>query len=412
MAEMDYSVREHNNGILLEGPLFAGPSNEGWAAKELGLNRVLIQPKDSQTQMGNGNYGNVWCSVDAFADLLFGLHHRRWNGAVVVDTGLGIKKVFFDHGHIVFATTSNIDERLGEIIYRKGMLTLDDLMNCSVQVTKKDKFGQILLRDGVFSNSQLWVALKAQVKEIVRSIFMVNHVYFELNPDAPPAPTEVVYLEGTEELIDSCYGYGCMFRDFASRISLSSKVIVPDYEEIIQKMSAESFDADLLTMVHEHKQVGKILESSKLMQASTLGSLMDLVNQGYCFIDPYSKSSMKLDSSNLADLRGRLDAYALTLQDVRKAFTIESVRLPVEDIRSMADDLDNDRSFTLFIDDQGEITHGSIERIFSQCKTVYKRARYFEQRVRLLTLFLLQIAGDNLPYESAKQIRQSCRSYS
>ena len=84
----------------------------------------------------------------------------------------------------------------------------------------------------------------------------------------------------------------------------------------------------------------------------------------------------------------------------------------MNDIRQMAVSLDDDRSFAIYITDKGHISQGSIERIFSQCQTAYKRSRFFEKRIRLLNVFLLQIAGDNLPYQVAKDIRNSCRNYS
>ena len=207
------------------------------------------------------------------------------------------------------------------------MLSLDDLMNCSVQVTKSNKFGQVLLQDRVFTNAQLWVALKSQVKEIVRSIFMVENVYFELNPEAPPAPTEVTYLEGTQELIDGCYGYGCMFRDFLSRVLETNEVTIKNYDHLMKHLGANSFKGDMLQLVNQEKTIGKILEGSKLNQKVTLAALMDFANMGFCQIEEFAKTQIKYESPGLANLRKRLDSYTMTLNEVLKAFQKERRRL-------------------------------------------------------------------------------------
>src|SRR5690606_26109535 len=97
------------------------------------------------------------------------------------------------NGDIVFAASNVIDDRLGEVIYRQAKITLDELTTSAALVSKKQKFGQVLLNNRVFTNRHLWDALKCQVAEIIRSVFMVSDVYVELKEGKGLAPTEVIF---------------------------------------------------------------------------------------------------------------------------------------------------------------------------------------------------------------------------
>src|SRR5690606_3773150 len=117
-----------------------------------------------------------------------------------------------------FARSNIIDDRLGEVIYRWDAISLDQLAESAVKVTRVRKFGQVLLTSGIFSTVDLWNALKMQVRDIVRSIFLVPRVYVEIEGASRPAPSEVVFPEGTSTLIHESYSFGCMLREFIERL--------------------------------------------------------------------------------------------------------------------------------------------------------------------------------------------------
>jgi len=406
MASKDYNVGFDSGSLNISGPLIEKDSHADWSVREFGPGRMLLQSQEATKFMPETKDGNAWCPVDAFTDFIFGIHHRSWSGIVVVDTGAGVKKLYFSEGEIVFAATNVIDDRLGEILYRKGMLSLDHLMGTSVQVSRDKKFGQVLLSRGIFSNLQLWDALKCQVRELVRSVFMSENVYFEMHRENGTAPTQVVFTEGSHEFLESCYGYGCMYRDFVNRLGPESEIKIVDPANLKTKISAGTFLSDIVGMVGNSGKIADLLKTSKLLEVNTLAALMLLVNQGVCSITPMGESQVHADRANLSKLRAKLDIYSFMLSEVQKSFVSHEKILPVGDLRGMAKRLDDDLISTIFLNKKGQITQGSVERIFSQCKSTHSRADYFLIRVDCLIQFLLQLTLDHLPYSTAKSVRQ------
>ena len=86
---------------------------------------------------------------DVFPGFLQGIATHNVTGCVTVTCNNIKKDLFFNEGALVFAGSSLIDDRLGEILYRSGKITIDQMADAAVQVTNKTKFGRALVKGGV-----------------------------------------------------------------------------------------------------------------------------------------------------------------------------------------------------------------------------------------------------------------------
>jgi hypothetical protein len=99
-------------------------------------------------------------------------HYRdRATGSLTVTSGSLQKRVFLDKGAVVFAASNDLNDRLGEMLLRRGVLKLGDFLAASNAIVPGKRFGTILVEQGVFTPGQLVWAVKEQVKEIVFSLF-------------------------------------------------------------------------------------------------------------------------------------------------------------------------------------------------------------------------------------------------
>jgi hypothetical protein len=327
-----------------------------------------------------------------------------------VDTGYGIKKVFFARGDIVFAASNIMDDRLGEVIFRENKISIDELTDSAAQVTKSRKFGQVLLMSNIFSNVELWQALKLQVKQILRSLFMVEHVYFEMQPGNGMAPTEVIFQESVNDLLSECYSYGCAFRAFLRRLRAESQAnLLVEKDKLPREFKPGTFAGDLIGMIADQPNVQQLLNTSKLIDSYTIAALANLVNLGVCSISPDVDADKK-PQPFMAPLKAKLDAYAYVLQQVKKAFADAKKEFPAGDVVKFASSLNPEGFPSLFVDAHGSMTRDCIAGVFSQCAANHARVSYFSVRVEALIQFLLQLAGDNLAFADAKKIRQDYRS--
>lgn len=87
--------------------------------------------------------------------------------------GAGAEKVvWLDEGMVVFAASNSADDRLGEMLIRAGMITLDQYDE-SVRLIRETgkKQGVVLVEMGALTPKDLFTGLKFQVREIVVSLF-------------------------------------------------------------------------------------------------------------------------------------------------------------------------------------------------------------------------------------------------
>ena len=403
-------VAEQDGSLAITGLDSAGESK--WGAVRLDDRHVLLSLGDGSPSVLKAPTGFGSCQSAVFRDFLLSLHAAQFSGVLAVDSGFGQKRLFFEHGQLVFAGSNIMDDRLGEVIFREARITLDELTNSATQVTKARKFGQVLISSGIFSNAQLWQALKLQVRQIVRSLFMDEQIYFEIATGQGLAPTQVVFLESMHDLVTECYSYGCAFRSFLGRLQVGSYVelLVP-LEKLQIAHAQETFLGDLIGLIGQQGDVQALLNASKLIDPYTVAALLNLVNQGLCRIVPEIDEGRRSVPA-LASLRGKIDALTYVLQGVRKGFESAKKELPLADINAFTATLNPDAFASIYLNDQGAPTKDCISGMFSQCLANPARVTYFDRALESLIQFLLQIASDNLDYKVASGIKQDFRAVS
>jgi curved DNA-binding protein CbpA len=114
--------------------------------------------------------GNI---TDMTIPLLFqGLRAERKTGTVVFERETAVKKIYFQGGDIIFASSNTEEDRLGECLLRAGTITRAQY-DASDEVFKKTgkKYGTVLIQLGFISPQNLVAGVKLQVKHIILSLF-------------------------------------------------------------------------------------------------------------------------------------------------------------------------------------------------------------------------------------------------
>lgn len=84
-----------------------------------------------------------------------------------------IKRVFFLDGDVIFATSSDRSESLGEFLLRNEEITREQLQRSSeeLSVTPGSRHGEVLVRMDILNQEDLGRAVRRQVQAIVWSLF-------------------------------------------------------------------------------------------------------------------------------------------------------------------------------------------------------------------------------------------------
>ncbi len=124
----------------------------------------------------------------ALADLLQMIHASAKTGFLFFETGDHAKSVYLNRGEVVFASSNQKVDRLGQCLLRAGMISADQFREARDAYRPTDRLGKILVERGILTPRQLWTGVRLQVEEIVRSLFsygagMVLFWEGEVRPD-------------------------------------------------------------------------------------------------------------------------------------------------------------------------------------------------------------------------------------
>jgi hypothetical protein len=118
------------------------------------------------------------------------------------------KSIYFRDGQIAFASSSDLADRLGQVLRRAGLVSPADLERCSRLVRSGRPLGQVLVDEGLLSAGQLYEGVSLQVKEILLNAFVETDGTFaflegpadECSAVKLPQRTRDLLLEGMRRL--------------------------------------------------------------------------------------------------------------------------------------------------------------------------------------------------------------------
>jgi hypothetical protein len=124
----------------------------------------------------------------SLADILNLLHSSNKSGFLHFEDGDHEKSIYLHRGEVVFASSNQTLDRLGNCLLRAGEITSEQFEEARSAYRPPGHFGKILVERGFLSPRELWNGVKMQIEEIVRSLFSYDagNVLFwegEVRPD-------------------------------------------------------------------------------------------------------------------------------------------------------------------------------------------------------------------------------------
>jgi Domain of unknown function (DUF4388) len=135
-------------------------------------------------------------------EVLEQLRKRKATGTLTVCSSGIEKSIYVKDGQIIFATSTDGADRLGESLVRSGKLTRDNL-DKTLRIYAKGaglkKLGAILVENGHITPKDLFSGLKVQVKDIIFSLFLWPDGEYRFEDSLP---SDVIHLHiNIKELI-------------------------------------------------------------------------------------------------------------------------------------------------------------------------------------------------------------------
>jgi Domain of unknown function (DUF4388) len=199
-----------------------------------------------------------------FPDLVQDLSRHRWTGVLRLekaDEGIGIT---FESGHLVFASTSNADYRLGPRLLRRGVITLRQMEDAGRVKPPDKRFGTVLVELGYLDPKELVRGVVDQTRDIILLAFHWTSGTYRLEG---PAPGETITLDmSTPQLIlDGLAQIEAWSRVERGSGGLEARYVpVPGTESLFKQLTLDVDQAALLRSVKGVRDAESLLKESML----------------------------------------------------------------------------------------------------------------------------------------------------
>ena len=211
---------------------------------------------------------------DDFPDLVQELSRQRWTGVLRLERGDDRIGITIEGGHLVFASTSNTDYRLGPRLLRRGAITLRQMEDAGRGLGPGRRFGTVLVEKGFLEAKEMVRGVVDQTRDIILLAFHWASGDYRLEPG--PAPGEAITLDmSTPQLILD----GLSQIEAWSRVERGSGGLgaryapVPGGEGLFKQLTLDVDQAALLRSVKGARDVEALLGETMLNHFEACRSL-------------------------------------------------------------------------------------------------------------------------------------------
>jgi hypothetical protein len=220
-------------------------------------------------------------------ELLRSLLASRETGVLTFRRGDVVKTVYIREGRVIYGTSNDADERLGESLLVRGKITARQYLQASNMIRPERRLGAILVEMEAVDPEELVPSVEQHVRNILLDLICWNRGDYELvMRDVDPRDVElanVVTLNlSTENLILEgirlCRAWSQVLRGIGGDIdAIPSQT---DNSELLYKLELTSEEQEVLAQVNGRSTVEQICQISYLPDFETCRILWGLMVLG------------------------------------------------------------------------------------------------------------------------------------
>jgi hypothetical protein len=114
----------------------------------------------------------------SICDIVSLIGQASWKGELIVMSPNVTRSVYFDGAQVICASSNADGERLGEVLYRYGVLTREQVEEAAKAVTTDLRFGEAAVKLGFVSREKLFQLMGKQTEEVVYNVLLVSDGMF------------------------------------------------------------------------------------------------------------------------------------------------------------------------------------------------------------------------------------------
>ncbi len=200
-----------------------------------------------------------------FPDLVHHLYEQSFSGSLTLThAGMG-KGITIQDGRLVFASSSDPDERLGELLLRRGRISLRQYVEAGRAVAPGRRFGALLVEQGVLAPKELVRAVVEHTQEIIYGAFLWTEGRYRLQQGQRSAEAITLNISTPDLIVEGIRRINSWARIHRAVGELQSTYErVAGYEPVGAKMTLTDAQLELLTGLSEIETLDAICAGSIL----------------------------------------------------------------------------------------------------------------------------------------------------
>jgi tetratricopeptide (TPR) repeat protein len=221
---------------------------------------------------------------ESLPDVMRKIYTARLTGELLLINEVTRRRVFFEMGRAIFASSNRKGDRLGEFMLRRGEISQTTFELATSSLTRDRRFGRTLVDMGIITEQQLSKSVHEQILSIIYSLFEWTTGEFEfLERPATNVPVDLrlnlsmadIILEGVRRI-----------RDFAVvRRGLGdlNRLIAPATDPLLrlQRASLKPQEQEVFKQITEPTDLLSLIVFSQQPAAVTVRALYGLVSAGF-----------------------------------------------------------------------------------------------------------------------------------
>jgi hypothetical protein len=200
-----------------------------------------------------------------FPRLVQALYERRWTGVLTLTAAGAGKSVVVQDGRMVFASSSSRDERLGELMLRRGRITLRQLADAGKAMVPGKRLGTVLVEQGGLAPKDLMRSVVEHTQEIIYGAFLLTEGQYRLEQGGDTKEAIKLNISTPDLILEGIRRIESWTRIDRAVGGLAAKFDrVADFEPMLRGVILAPEKLALLTFLTQARTVEQICDASAL----------------------------------------------------------------------------------------------------------------------------------------------------
>jgi curved DNA-binding protein CbpA len=186
------------------------------------------------------------------------IKNDKMTGTAILEKDGATKKIYFNNGDIIFASSSLSEDRLAEFLVRTGKITAEqrDTLIEAVRTSGKQE-GTVLIERGIVKPADLVDNVNLQVKQIILDLFSWRNGTYQFN-EGPLPQAEIIPLSMTT---------ASMIMDGIAALEWQTiRRVLPPPETVLRPVAAPSRLFRIADLPPEQKNIYAMINGSRTIE--------------------------------------------------------------------------------------------------------------------------------------------------